>query len=210
MGDKRIALHPRGDSCRASSEILRLTRYFIPRRVIFARGWISRTSLSEPQHNVGRPLPATVGSGRHFATNHQDHQASFNSGAQHPHSDISLNTTNVYPSDTDTAHSIQDVDSSPSSHPHFVSPPSSQVHVGQRQWTGESISDTLRLERPGISTIGALLDHDNNTPATAVTTTQDSLQGSEGSSIKPVSGVTGTGNFRLQRWLLIVTRSAEL
>ena len=146
----------------------------------------------------------------HFATNHQDDQASINDRARDPLSDISLNATNVYPSDTDSAQSMQDVDSSPISHPRFVSPPSGQVHVDQRQWTGESISDILRLERPGISTISALLNHDNNTPATVPTTTQDSLQGSEDSRTEPVSGVAGTGNFRLQRWLLIVTRSAEL
>jgi hypothetical protein len=93
---------------------------------------------------------------------------------------------------------MQDVDSSPSLHPRFVSPPSSQVHVDQRQWTGESISDTLRLERTGISTISALLNHDNNTPATAPTTTQDSLQGSANSLIEPVSDITGKENSHFQ------------
>jgi hypothetical protein len=133
----------------------------------------------------------------HFATNHQEDQASSNDKARDPLSDISLNATNVYPSDTVSAQSMQDVDSS------------GQVHVDQRQWTGESISDTLRLERPSISTISALLNQDNNTPATAPTTTQDSPQGSEDSRTEPVSSVAGTGNFRLQRWLLIVNRSPE-
>jgi hypothetical protein len=45
--------------------------------------------------------------------------------------------------------------------------------------TRESISNTLRLKRTGISTISALLNYNNNTPATALTTTQDSLQGLE-------------------------------
>jgi hypothetical protein len=49
----------------------------------------------------------------------------------------------------------------------------------QQQRTGESNSDTLRPERIGISTISALLNHDNNTLAAAPATTQDSLQGSE-------------------------------
>jgi len=124
----------------------------------------------------------------HLATNHQDDrwlspQVSTNDQGRHPLSDVSLNATNVYPSGTDSAQCMQDVNNYPSSHPRFVSPPSSQVyghcHVEQGQRTGESISDSLRLERTGISTISALLNHDNNTPATAPATTQNPLQRSE-------------------------------
>jgi hypothetical protein len=101
----------------------------------------------------------------------------------------------------------------PGLHQPFVSSPGSQVHrhchVDQGQRIGESISDTLRLERTGISTINALLNYDNNTPATAPATTQDPLEGPEDGRTKPVSDVAGTENFRFQRWLLIITRSAE-
>ena len=45
-------------------------------------------------------------------------------------------------------------------------------NVDQQQRIGESISDTLMPERTGISSISALLNHDNNTPATALPTTQ--------------------------------------
>jgi hypothetical protein len=154
----------------------------------------------------------------HLATNHQDgrwlsSQVSVNDRGRDPLSDISLNATNVYSSGTDSAQCMQDVDSSPSSQPRFVSPPGSQVyeycHVDQRQRTGESISDTLRLERTGISTISALLNHDNNTPATAFAITQDPIQDSEDGCPEPVSGVAGTDSFRSQRWLLIVNRSPE-
>jgi hypothetical protein len=100
----------------------------------------------------------------------------------------------------------------PSSHQPFVSLPGSQVHghyhVDQGQRTGELISDTLRLERIGISTISALLNHDNNTLATIFATAQDLLQGPEGGRTEPVSGVVGTENFQFQRWLLIVISSA--
>jgi hypothetical protein len=97
---------------------------------------------------------------------------------------------------------MQDMDrDSISSHPRFVSPPSSQVHghyhdVDQRQRTGASISNTLRLERTGVGTISAFLNIDKNTPTTAFVTTQVSLQGLEDSCIEPVSGVAGTENFR--------------
>ncbi|KAH7308333.1 hypothetical protein BKA65DRAFT_485677 [Rhexocercosporidium sp. MPI-PUGE-AT-0058] len=88
---------------------------------------------------------------------------------------------------------MQDVDSSPSSHPRFVSPPRSQdhghAHVDQGQGRArESISDTLRLERTGFSTISALLNHDNNTPSTARPITLDLVQGSKDD---PVAGVIG-------------------
>ena len=133
----------------------------------------------------------------HLATNHQDNrllspQVSINDRGRDPLSDISLNAPNVYPS---------------------LSPPGSQVHghchADQGQRTRESISDTLRPERTGISTISALLNHDNNTPATAFAITQDSIQDSANNRIEPVSDVAGTENFRLQQWLLIIIRSAE-
>jgi hypothetical protein len=54
------------------------------------------------------------------------------------------------------------------------------------QRTGESISDTLSLERIGIGTISAVLNHDSNTPATGFAT-QDSLQGSENCRILIIS-----------------------
>jgi hypothetical protein len=75
------------------------------------------------------------------------------------------------------------------------------IHDVDQHRTGESISDTLRLERTGIGTISAVLNHDNNASTTAPTTAQDSLQGSE-------DGRTGTENSRFQRCLLIVIRSA--
>ena len=68
----------------------------------------------------------------------------------------------------------------------------------QQQKTGESISNTLRPERTGISTISALLNHDNNTPATAFAITQGSIQDSEDGCTEPVSSVAGTENFRFQ------------
>jgi hypothetical protein len=143
----------------------------------------------------------------HLATN----PVSINDRARDPLSDISLNAANVHPSGTDAAQYMQDVASG--SHQPFVSPPGSQVHghchVDLGQSTGKSISDTLRLERTGISTINALLNYDNNTPATAPATTQDALQGPEARRTEPVSDVAGTDNSRFQRWLLIVTRSAE-
>jgi len=138
----------------------------------------------------------------HLATNHQDDRllsssVSINDRGRDPLSDISLNAPNIYPSGTDSVQYMQDV--APGSHQPFVSPPGSQVHghchVDQGQRTRESISDTLRLERTGISTISALLNYDN-TPAPA--TTQDSLQGSANSLIEPVSDVAGTENFRFQ------------
>jgi hypothetical protein len=144
----------------------------------------------------------------HLATNHQDDcllssSVPINDRGRDLLSDISLNAPKVYPSGTDSAQYMQDV--SPSSHQRFVSPespPGSQArghcHVDQRQRTGESISDTLRLERTGISTISALLNYDNNTPATAPATTQDSLQGSANSLIEPVSDITGTENSHFQ------------
>jgi hypothetical protein len=151
-----------------------------------------------PQAPTQRRASAPNDSGQwHLATNHQDEgllssQVSINDRARDPLTDISLNATNVHSRGTD---------SSPSSHPRFVSPPSSQVHehchdVDQRQRTGESISDTLRLERTGISTISALLNHDNNTPATAFAITQDSIQDSEDGCPESVSSVAGTENSR--------------
>jgi hypothetical protein len=152
----------------------------------------------------------------HLATNCQDNRllsslVSINDQGRDPLSDISLNVPNVYPSGTDSAQYIQDV--APGSHQRFVPSPSSQVHghchKDQGQRTRESISDTLRLERTGISTISTLLNYDNNTSTTALATTQDSLQGSEDSRTEPVSAVAGTDNFRFQRWLLIIIRSPE-
>jgi hypothetical protein len=64
--------------------------------------------------------------------------------------------------------------------------------VDQQQRTAESISDTLRLERIGIGTISALLNHDNNTSTTALAIAEDSLQGSEDGRTETVSGVAGT------------------
>jgi hypothetical protein len=151
-----------------------------------------------------------------LATNHQDNrllspQVSINDRGRDPLSEISLNAPNVYPSGTDSTQYMQDV--APGSHQPFVSPPGSQIHghcpVDQGQRTGELISDTLRLERTGISTISALLNYDNNTPATAPATTQDALQGPEDGRTELVSAVAGTDNFRFQRWLLIVIRSPE-
>jgi hypothetical protein len=81
--------------------------------------------------------------------------------------------------------------------------------VDQPQRTRESISDTLRLERTGIRTISALLNHDNNTPATAFAITQDSIQDSEDGCPEPVSSVAGIENSRFQQRLLIAIRSAE-
>jgi hypothetical protein len=109
---------------------------------------------------------------------------------------------------------MQDVNNYPSSHPRFVSPPGNQVqghchNVDQQERTRELISDTLRLERTGISTISALLNYDNNTSAIAFATTQYSLPSSENCRTEPVSAVAGTDNFRFQRWLLIVIRSPE-
>ena len=122
---------------------------------------------------------------------------SINDRGRDPLSDISLNAMNVYYSSIDSA-----LDNSPSSHPRFVSPPGGQVHghcpVDQRQSTRKSISDTLRLERTGISSIGALLNHDNNNPATAPSTTQDSLQGLEDRCTEPISSVASIENFRFQ------------
>jgi hypothetical protein len=68
--------------------------------------------------------------------------------------------------------------------------------MDQRQRTGETISDTSRLERTGISTISALLNHDNNTPGTAFAIMQDSIQDSEDRCPEPVSRVAGTENSR--------------
>jgi hypothetical protein len=63
--------------------------------------------------------------------------------------------------------------------------------------TKESISDTLRLKRTGISTISALLNHNNNTLVTVFITTQDSLQGlKKGLKDGPVSIGISTENFR--------------
>jgi hypothetical protein len=74
-------------------------------------------------------------------------------------------------------------------------------------------TNTSRPGRTGISNISALLNHDNNTSATAsaatFATTQDSHQGSKNGCAEPVSDVAGTESFRFQRWLLIVIRSAE-
>jgi hypothetical protein len=61
---------------------------------------------------------------------------------------------------------------------------------GSEQRTGGLISGTLRLERTSISGISALLNHDNNTPATSLTTTRGLLQ-------ETVSDVAGTDNFQL-------------
>ncbi|KAH6699909.1 hypothetical protein BKA61DRAFT_621262 [Leptodontidium sp. MPI-SDFR-AT-0119] len=117
----------------------------------------------------------------HLATNHQDDRllsssVSINDRGRDPLSNISLNAPNVYPSGTDSVQYMQDV--APGSHQPFVSPPGSQVHghchVDQGQRTRESISNTLSLERIGISTISAVLNHDQST---AVVTTQGSLQG---------------------------------
>jgi hypothetical protein len=143
----------------------------------------------------------------YLATNGQDDRLPStplptNDQARDPLIDISLKATKIIPRGTDSlTQSTQHVDrDSISTYPRL---PSNLV-------TGESISDTLRLERTGISTISALLNHDNNTPATALATTQDSLQGSEeGPEEGPVSIGTGTENFRFQRCLLIVIRSAE-
>ncbi|KAF8862764.1 hypothetical protein BDZ45DRAFT_182906 [Acephala macrosclerotiorum] len=87
--------------------------------------------------------------------------------------------------------------------PSFQLPTNDQLRKPQR--TGESISDTLRLERIGISTISAVLN--NNTSTTALATAQDSLQGSEDGCTETVSGVAGTENSRFQRCLLTVIRS---
>jgi hypothetical protein len=70
--------------------------------------------------------------------------------------------------------------------------------VDQQQRTGESISDTLRPERTGVSMISTLLNHDNNTPATAFAITQDSIQDSEDGCTEPVSVVAGIEHFRFQ------------
>lgn len=130
----------------------------------------------------------------HLATNHSS-SVSINDRGRDPLSDISLNAPNVYPNGTDPAQYMQDV--APGPHQRFVSPPGSQhCHVDQGQRTGESISDTLRLERTSISTISALLNYDNNTLASAPATTQDSLQGSENDRTEPVSGLAGTEIFR--------------
>jgi hypothetical protein len=150
-----------------------------------------------------------------LAKNHQDNrllspQVSINDQGRDPLSDITLNAPNVYPSSTDSAQYIQ---VAPGSHQPFVSPPGSQVHghcyVNQRQRTGESISDTLRLEQTSITTISALLNHDNNTPATAFEITQDSIQDSEDGCLEPVSRVAGTENSQFQQRLLIEIRSAD-
>jgi hypothetical protein len=71
-------------------------------------------------------------------------------------------------------------------------------NADQQQRTGESISDTLRLDRTDFGTISALLNHDNNNPTTTFATTQDSLQGAEDGCTEPVSGVAGIENFRFQ------------
>jgi hypothetical protein len=72
------------------------------------------------------------------------------------------------------------------------------IHDVNQQRTGESIAEALRLERIGISTISAVLNHDNNTSTTALATAQDSLQGLEEGRIETVSGIAGTENFRIQ------------
>jgi hypothetical protein len=73
-----------------------------------------------------------------------------------------------------------------------------------------SLESTIRSHRVPVKHTSALLNHDNNTPATALATTQDSLWGSEHSCTEPVPGVAGTENFRFQRCLLIVIRPAEV
>jgi hypothetical protein len=81
--------------------------------------------------------------------------------------------------------------------------------MDQQQRTGASISDISRPQSTDVNTISALLNYDNNTSAIAFATTQYSLPGSENCRTEPVSAVAGTDNFRFQRWLLIVIRSAE-
>jgi hypothetical protein len=182
------------------------------------------TAHQTPRPKKGFPLvvhqshhtSAPNGPGQwHLATNHQDNrllspQVSINNRGQDPLSDISLNTTNVYPSSTDSTQYIQDGDSSPSSHPRIVFPPGSQVHrhchMYQPQRTGASISNTLRLERTGISTISALLNHDNNnTPATAPATTRNTVQGSEDkqSNATPL----GVGTTLLSKYIAMAENS---
>jgi hypothetical protein len=166
----------------------------------FARGLadqqmphLEKSFLGQGKDPESRPPPGQW----HFATKYQDHQMFINNGARHPLNDISLNLKPVYPSGTDSVRSMQGGDSSPISHPRFTSPLSIQVRVDQQR-TGESISDTLRLERTGISTINALLNHDNNASATTFASTQDSLQDAEDGCTEPVFSVAGTENFRFQ------------
>lgn len=133
-----------------------------------SRGHRSETHETHGRDPQGR-FPRAPNDPRqwHLATNHQDNRllsshVSINDRRRDPLSDISLNATNIYPGGTDSAQYMQDVP----------------------KRTGEPISDTLRLERTGISTISALLNYDNNTPATAPATTQDTLQGSANSLIE--------------------------